>query len=743
MTYWLGVDIGTTFTAAAVYRSGRADVVQLGNRHDEIPSIVLVEADGQILVGEAAARRALLEPGRVAREFKRRMGDPVPILVGGAPFSAHSLMARVLEHVLQTVVGQQEGEAPAGITMTCPANWGPYKRDLLAQAARMAGVGDVELRSEPESAAVMYATGEQVRPGEIIAVYDLGGGTFDAAVLRKTIDGFELLGAPEGIEQLGGIDFDDAVFHHVVDALGAAVEGLDSTDPAVTAALTRLRRDCVDAKEFLSYDTMAAIPVALPDLHTSVRISQSELEGMVRPALLETVAALHRALRSAAVAPDQLRSVLLAGGSSRIPLVKGLLAAELGCPIVLDARPEQGVALGAALIAGAPEAAAARQALAADQAPPPEQAPEEAQRPAPESRVPNGGSRSQPRGRRNRLLISAAAVAVVGILVVVSMLSGIFRRSPAAIPGTGNVALAAGSSRPTRPAVVPQWKTLAPLPAAVEGAAVAAYDGKVWVAGGISNDASRSKLNKVFVYDPARGSWITGPSLPVPISHAQLVATSWGLYFIGGYVQDGGSKDVLLLNKAGNAWQRQNISLPGTRVGGAAAFDGARIIFAGGTRSDGTAGDEVWSSTGQAWTLVGKLPHGRQLLSAASNGDGTVWIMAGHDQTTGKIYGEVDVVSEGKLNPTAVQPAAVNPPVNGAAAVRVEGSGRCLVGGQTASGYGDWWCDQPGGAAKLPKLVPPRAGLGAAVVGTTVYVVGGSGGGFEGSSLVQSFTPAS
>ena len=104
--------------------------------------------------------------------------------------------------------------------MTHPANWGPYKLDLLAETARLAGVIDPVMLSEPEAAAWYYASQQRVEPGENIAVYDLGGGTFDAAILRRTQTGYELVGTPTGIEHLGGVDVDEAVMAHVRQSLG-------------------------------------------------------------------------------------------------------------------------------------------------------------------------------------------------------------------------------------------------------------------------------------------------------------------------------------------------------------------------------------------------------------------------------------------------------------------------------------------------------------------------------------------
>jgi molecular chaperone DnaK len=119
--YFLGIDIGTTYTAAAVWRDGRYDVAGLGNRAATIPSVVLLRDDETVLTGEAAARRAATEPQRVAREFKRRLGDPTPIIVSGTPYSADALMAKLMRWVVDRVA-EAEGGPAAGIAATHPAN---------------------------------------------------------------------------------------------------------------------------------------------------------------------------------------------------------------------------------------------------------------------------------------------------------------------------------------------------------------------------------------------------------------------------------------------------------------------------------------------------------------------------------------------------------------------------------------------------------------------------------------------
>ena len=349
--YQLAVDLGTTWTAAAVARDGRVEVVQLGQRTAAIPTVLVVEADGTVVVGEAAARRALDAPERFVREVKRRVGDDTPVLVGGAPWPAELLLARVLRHVVDQVATEQ-GAWPDAVWLTHPANWGRYKLDLFEQAARQVGVEPAGLVPEPVAAAAWYAASHRVADGAVVAVYDLGGGTFDAAVVRRNGDRYELLGRPDGVERLGGIDVDAAVFDTVTQQLGDAWTSLDPGDPATLADVAELRARCVDAKEALSTDTVATVPVRLPAARTSVRVTRAELESMVRGPIGETVVALQRTIASAGLAPIDLAAVLLVGGASRMPIVAQEVGAALGVPVAVDANPKLTVAQGAAHLAG-------------------------------------------------------------------------------------------------------------------------------------------------------------------------------------------------------------------------------------------------------------------------------------------------------------------------------------------------------------------------------------------------------
>ncbi len=347
MQYVLGIDLGTSYSAAAVGTpDGRVEMFQLGSATAAIPSLVVVRADGEILVGEAAERRSLTEPGRTAREFKRRLGDPVPVILGGTPYGPDALVAILLRSIARQVAAQLD-ERASHVVITHPASYGPYKLDLLAQAVRQADLGEATFVSEPVAAAIHYASLEQVPTGETIAVYDFGGGTFDATILEKTEGGFEALGTPEGLERLGGVDFDEAIFRHVVRSVGQ-LAGVDARDPAVAAGLARLRDECRRAKEALSVDSDATIPVSLPGIQTEVRLTRTEFEAMIEPRIAETVAALGRAANSADVRMVELDRILFVGGTSRIPRIAERVHAATGRPIKVDVHPKHSVAMGAA-----------------------------------------------------------------------------------------------------------------------------------------------------------------------------------------------------------------------------------------------------------------------------------------------------------------------------------------------------------------------------------------------------------
>ncbi|MCU1368169.1 MAG: Heat shock protein 70, partial [Ilumatobacteraceae bacterium] len=207
----LAVDLGTTWTAASRATESGVEAVPLGSGHPSMPSVVARDGD-QFVVGEPAERVLDGRPESGAREIKRRFGDTTPVVIDGQPFGADALMAEILRHVARTA--HPDGWADVDVVLTHPANWGAYKLELLTNIGQEAGFRQVILQSEPVAAAAHFVESGRVQPGDVVAVYDFGGGTFDAAVVRVG-ENAAVLGTPQGLERLGGIDVDQMVFAHV------------------------------------------------------------------------------------------------------------------------------------------------------------------------------------------------------------------------------------------------------------------------------------------------------------------------------------------------------------------------------------------------------------------------------------------------------------------------------------------------------------------------------------------------
>ena len=242
----------------------------------------------------------------MAREFKRRVGDPTPLLLGGSPVSAELLMARVVEWVAAQVAAT-EGGPPASLAVTHPANWGAFKLDLLRQALRHVGVPVDHLVPEPVAAATSYATQRAGRP----RARSSRSTTWAAAPstprsLRQDGPGLRHRWAGPTASSAWAASTSTTRCSGTSATPWASTPARSTTStPARPPACAQLREECVDAKEALSSETDVTIPVLLPGRHTEVRLTRTEFEAMIRPALDETLVALRRAIASAGVAvPD-------------------------------------------------------------------------------------------------------------------------------------------------------------------------------------------------------------------------------------------------------------------------------------------------------------------------------------------------------------------------------------------------------------------------------------------------------
>jgi actin-like ATPase involved in cell morphogenesis len=347
----LSVDLGTSNTVAVLSAHGRPPRVVEVDGSANMPSAVFAGEDGTLMIGRDAERRARLDPTRFEPNPKRRI-DEQTLLLGTDIVPVNEALAAILRRVLDETTRQLGGEQPDEVRLTHPAQWGPVRRNVLLSAARLAGMGmAVSLVPEPVAAAAHFASfpGKTLAPGQALAVYDLGAGTFDVAIVGATQTGFAVL-AEDGLADLGGLDVDQALLVHV----GREVS---HKDPARWQRLLRpestpdrrtrraLQEDVKAAKEALSRHPQTEVP--MPEPFSDVLVTRAELEALVRPALLRSVELLSRTVRSAGLAPERLAGIYLVGGSSRLPLVGSLIAEKIGVvPASLD-QPETAVALGA------------------------------------------------------------------------------------------------------------------------------------------------------------------------------------------------------------------------------------------------------------------------------------------------------------------------------------------------------------------------------------------------------------
>ncbi|MFS0868145.1 Hsp70 family protein [Microbacterium sp. 179-B 1A2 NHS] len=335
----IAVDIGSDRVTAAGGRPGRnepARALRLGHHTDAASAAVFVVADG-FLHGDAAARRSVGSPRGVLRDYTRRIGDDVPMTIAGRAVRAEDAYAGVVEWALGAAV-DTFGHEPAAVTTVVPAAWGPHRRTRLAAALDASGMPS-SLLSAPDAAASfrMNATGGA---DEVFAVYDLGADSCDVALVRIRAGEAHVLAAAS-LTDIGGADFDDAVLAHVL----AFVPAARDTGPLALAAL---RRECVAAKEALSFDTETVIPVVFAGGEHVVRLVRDEFEALIEDDVRATIAAVSALCTDAGVAVADLSCVLAFGGSSRIPRVLQLLSEHLAIPVATDPDPQSVLVRGAA-----------------------------------------------------------------------------------------------------------------------------------------------------------------------------------------------------------------------------------------------------------------------------------------------------------------------------------------------------------------------------------------------------------
>ena len=359
MSDWiLGIDLGTTNSAVGVVDSGFPILLANEDGRRITPSAVWLGADGSIEIGEKALRRRALEPERVVTSIKRLMGRrtseleenfPVPVTAGadGLPRVLGKSPEQISAEILREMKRIAEWRMGAEITqavITVPAYFHDAQRAATKRAGELAGLEVVRILNEPTAAALAYGLdklGEKAR----VAVYDLGGGTFDLSILEIQDGVFQVL-ATHGDTRLGGDDLDALILRRVMEK-----SGLGGITPA---ARVRLMAEAERVKLALSNDEQAVFRVPFYDGSRSLEetITREELEKLAAPWIGKTLHLCRKALADAALKPDDLSAVIVVGGSTRMPAVRRAVAELFGREPDISQHPDEAIALGATIQGG-------------------------------------------------------------------------------------------------------------------------------------------------------------------------------------------------------------------------------------------------------------------------------------------------------------------------------------------------------------------------------------------------------
>ncbi|MEU0562316.1 Hsp70 family protein [Dactylosporangium sp. NPDC006015] len=353
----LGIDFGTTTTAAVIATAGGQVRPLLFDGSPLLGSAVLASAEHGLLVGDEAERAAIAHPGALEPNPKRRI-DEQTVWLGEESRPVTELIAAVLRRVHEQAVEAASGE-PLVPTLTHPATWGPTRKATLRAAAEQAGLAGARLLAEPVAAAAYFTDvlGRDVPRGRCLIVFDLGAGTFDLSIVRADGDGGFTVVAVDGLEDVGGLDLDQAVVMHARALTGGHEAAWGRLEwPAGEEdrrAARELRTAARAAKEQLSRRSSADLYVPLAA--TTLHITREEFERAALPHLQRTVAVTQSALRHAGVGQSEVAGLLLVGGACRTPLVATLLHRALRVEPVVSDQPQLAVAEGSVRTAPPPQ----------------------------------------------------------------------------------------------------------------------------------------------------------------------------------------------------------------------------------------------------------------------------------------------------------------------------------------------------------------------------------------------------
>jgi molecular chaperone DnaK len=369
--YIVGIDLGTTNSLVA-YMQGDSPVVIPGEDGlNLVPSVAALDEKNQVVVGNGARRYLIETPERAVYSIKRLMGrgledvqnelklfpfqladdlnegEVLRIKIGDRTYTPPEISALILRQ-LKRNAERFFGAPVTQAVITVPAYFNDAQRQATKDAGRIAGLNVLRLVNEPTAASLAY--GLDKKKNGIVAVYDLGGGTFDVSILKLHDGIFEVI-ATNGDTHLGGDDIDNLLIAIAIDDIRGDL-GLDLRKDARqnSEALARIRKAVIEAKIALSSQPTAKLDVELPDGKKYQReISLEMFEQTVQPIIDRTVGPCKQALKDAALKPEQIDEVVLVGGSTRIPKVRRLVQDLFGRIPHTDLNPDEVVALGAAV----------------------------------------------------------------------------------------------------------------------------------------------------------------------------------------------------------------------------------------------------------------------------------------------------------------------------------------------------------------------------------------------------------
>jgi molecular chaperone DnaK len=371
----IGIDLGTTNSCVAVMEGGKPKVIENAEGARTTPSIVAFAKDGERLIGQPAKRQAVTNPENtifaVKRLIGRRFDDPmtkkdmglVPYTIakgkngdawvkaGGEDYSPSQISAFTLQKMKETAEAYL-GETVTQAVITVPAYFNDAQRQATKDAGQIAGLEVLRIINEPTAAALAY--GLEKNDGKTIAVYDLGGGTFDISILEIGDGVFEVK-STNGDTFLGGEDFDTTIVEFLAADFKKA-EGIDLTSDKL--ALQRLKEAAEKAKIELSsaQTTEVNLPFITADAtgpkHLVKAISRADLEKLVEDLIKRTLDPCKKAIKDAGVTAAQIDEVVLVGGMTRMPRVRDVVKDFFGKEPHTGVNPDEVVAMGAAIQAG-------------------------------------------------------------------------------------------------------------------------------------------------------------------------------------------------------------------------------------------------------------------------------------------------------------------------------------------------------------------------------------------------------